>query len=188
MGVFYDHILFDFCPGIHAFLERHKTLRAVAKLFAYAALFFVVALVYTYLPITLDNAGWIPHSHDTPVWIQGDWLVGEYRTCQLMTTTPVAGRVLSQEARAELPRLLCGRTDADRIAGSLDEFENAMLGTGIASNAIVSATDNGDWSALDGYFHVLPVRYYGRIERPDKLYVSWRCQRESESLTCKALN
>lgn len=131
---------------------------------------------------SLNNAGWITHDHDTPVWIQGDWMAGEYRTCQLLTTTPMAGGVLSQEARAELPRLLCGRDPSESIFGSIVEFQNAV------PNVTVAQWDRGDWSAFDSYFHVLPVRYNGRIERPDKWYVSWRCQRENASLTCKALN
>ena len=37
---------------------------------------------------SLDESGWIVHNHDTPVWVQGDWLVGEYRDCKMLTTTP----------------------------------------------------------------------------------------------------
>ena len=31
----------------------------------------------------LDKRGWIPHHHDTPVFIAGDWMVGELRTCEM---------------------------------------------------------------------------------------------------------
>jgi hypothetical protein len=31
----------------------------------------------------LDEAGWIPHHHDTPVFVTGDWMVGELRTCKM---------------------------------------------------------------------------------------------------------
>lgn len=182
MGVFYDHVLIDLWPGLHGFLERHGTLRAVAKVLAYAALFFVVAIVYASYQ-TLDNAGWIPHSHDTPVWIQGDWLVGEYRTCGMLTRTQLTGSVRSQKVLAELPRLLCGR---DWDNAGLFEFVNAT--TDVSEATKNALWNGGDWSVLDGYFHVFPVRYYGRIDRPETVSDSWRCQRESESLTCKALN
>jgi hypothetical protein len=43
-------------------------------------------------------------------------------------------------------------------------------------------------SELDADFHLMPVRYNGRIDRLDKLVISWRCQRNSDSLTCNALN
>lgn len=49
----------------------------------------------------LDGYGWVEHDHDTPVWIQGEWLAGEYRICQM--PGPVWG---------ELPTyayLLCGK-------------------------------------------------------------------------------
>jgi hypothetical protein len=131
----------------------------------------------------LDQAGWIPHNHDTPVWIAGDWLVGEYRDCGMLTKTQLTGSVRSQEVLAELPRLLCGR-EWDN-AGFL-EFEDATTGVSEATKSALWY--GGDWSALDGYFHVLPVRYNGRIDRPDSVFDSWRCQRNSESLTCKALN
>lgn len=130
----------------------------------------------------LDGGGWIPHDHDTPVWIQGDWLVGEYRDCGMRTTTPFVGIVLSQEARAELPRLFCGKNWA---AEGVAEFETAMPDPDAAVNAILG---KGDWGALDSYFHVLPVHYNGRIDRPDSVFISWRCQRNTASLTCWALN
>jgi len=130
----------------------------------------------------LDGDGWIPHNHDTPVWIHGDWMVGEYRDCGMRTTTPFAGIVQSQEARAELPRLFCGKNWA---AEGVAEFETAMPDPDAAVNAILG---KGDWGALDNSFHILPVIYHGQIDRPDAVFVSWRCQRLSESLVCKALN
>jgi hypothetical protein len=130
-----------------------------------------------------DQGGWIPHSYDTPVWIQGDWLVGEYRDCGMLTKTQLTGSVRSQKVLAELPRLLCG-----------GEWDNAGLFEFVNATTDVSeATKNalwfgGDWSALDSYFHILPVRYYGRINRADTVSDSWRCQRLSDSLECKALD
>ncbi len=130
----------------------------------------------------LDTRGWIEHSHDTPVWISGDWIVGEYRDCGMLTTTPPIGVVLSPMVRAELPRLFCGKKWE---SVGIEEFQLAMPSYTDATNAI---WNGDDWSEFDGNFHVLPVRYFGRIDRPDAVFVSWRCQRQSESLTCKALN
>lgn len=130
----------------------------------------------------LDSIGWVTHDHDTPVWIHGDWMVGEYRHCGMRTTAPFAGIVQSQEARAELPRLFCGKNWADE---GVSEFEIDMPDPDAAVNAILG---RGDWRALDNSFHILPVLYHGRIDRPDAEFVSWRCQRLSESLVCNALN
>lgn len=130
----------------------------------------------------LDADGWIAHTHDTPIWIQGNWLVGEYRTCQLVTTTTPMGAI---KPSGELPRLLCGKNVSDKIDGSLFEFEEVMPNT---SDAIRAVFSKDNWSDFDSYFHVLRVTYYGRIVRPDKVFDSWRCQRNDDSLSCKALN
>ena len=132
----------------------------------------------------LDSIGWVTHDHDTPVWIHGDWMVGEYRDCGMRTTTPFAGIVQSQEARAELPRLFCGKNWADE---GVSEFEIAMPDPDVAVNAILG---KGDWGALDSSFHILPVIYHGRLGRPDAVFVSgaasalvslWCATRSTES-------
>ena len=128
----------------------------------------------------LDKHGWIAHRHDTPVWISGDWMVGEYRDCGMLTTTPPPGVALSPKVQAELPRLFCGKD-----GGGWLEFLNGSQNYTAASNAFFNG---GDWSEFGDEFHVLPVLYYGRINRPDKVVVEWRCQRLSGSLECKALN
>ena len=141
-----------------------------------------------------DQGGWITHNHNTPVWIQGDWMVGEYRICQLLTATPPAGTVMSEKARSSLPRLLCGKNDSDTTAGSFGEFENAMRDSTGSVPLWTAIWGTGDWGTEDSYFHVMPVRYFGRIQRADVIYDSWRCQRlsmgvlESAALECKALN
>jgi hypothetical protein len=161
------------------------------------------------------SMGWITPSHDTPVWIQGDWMVGEYRDCGMLTTTPPQGVTLSPQVRAQLPRLFCGEpteSAADFVRnfvsdprlgqqlgqlgskGSMDspaEFAHQFLsGSDLLSfsNATNALFYGGDWSVFDNKFHVLPVLYHGRIDRSDAVFVSWRCQRMSESLECKALN
>ena len=63
---------------------------------------------------SLDNSGWITHDHDTPVWIQGDWLVGEYRDCQMRTKTVPAQRK-DLDSLNELPRLFCAE-DANGVS------------------------------------------------------------------------
>jgi hypothetical protein len=151
----------------------------VCRILGILALVWIVAHVAN---TWLDSIGWVTHDHDTPVWIHGDWMVGEYRDCGMRTTTPFAGIVQSQEARAELPRLFCGKNWADE---GVSEFEIAMPDPGAAVNAVIG---KGGWVALDNNFHVLPVLYHGRIDRPDAVFVSWRCQRLSASLECKAVN
>lgn len=113
---------------------------------------------------SLDEAGWISHQHDTPVWIAGDWMVGEYRACEMRTTESV-----SPESRAEFPVLYCGKTE-----------------TGFAE--LTGFAEFNDSLESNRYFHALPVTYYGRINRPDSAFISWRCQRNTGQLTCKALN
>lgn len=155
---------------------------------------FLVIGLFTAIGISayssLDDAGWITHNHDTPVWIQGNWMVGEYRTCQLLTTRSweLSPDQLPPRMKAELPRLLCGRGNPDNLSGSLIGFESEVP----AASGLIWG--GGDWGTFDSYFHVLPVRYNGRIDRPDELYVSWRCQRQGNSLLssagiiCNALN
>ena len=123
----------------------------------------------------LNEQGWIEHGHDTPVWIQGEWLVGEYRVCEM------PGHLWG-----ELPdsaHLLCGRGDPQAVDGVWPaEFRNSL------SDQESIALQNGHWDGTEQHFHVLPVTYWGRIDRTDRTGFSWRCQRNSESLTCKALN
>jgi hypothetical protein len=121
----------------------------------------------------IDESGWITHNHDTPVWIQGDWLVGEYRDCQMRTRTVPAQRK-DLDSLNELPRLFCAED-----ANGLFDFQHE---TALIPPPPDTAND------LDRDFHVLPVRYFGRIDRQDKWVISWRCQRNSNSLTCKALD
>src|ERR1035441_8006976 len=46
--------------------------------------------------------------------------------------------------------------------------------------------DMGLWYGLERHFHVLPVKYWGRIDRTDRTGFSWRCQKEISGLDCKA--
>lgn len=119
---------------------------------------------------SLDSAGWITHNHDTPVWIQGDWLVGEYRECDMQTATPVVeGKQYDADDLKSLPRLFCARQP------------HGFYGWSEMTDGDVN------WQANGGDFHTLSVSYFGRIARPDRWLISWRCQRKSESLVCYAL-
>lgn len=134
----------------------------------------------------LDGDGWIPHDHDTPVWIHGDWIVGEYRDCDMLT----ASVGLRPEVGAELPRLFCGDHGSGRSEPEfLDEFHYDDPHTLAAMDAVLHG---GDWRGFDNMFHVLPVSYHGRIDRQampgDLPPIEWRCQRLSASLECKAVN
>lgn len=140
----------------------------------------------------LDQAGWITHKHDTPVWIQGNWMVGEYRNCQMRTKT-VAGGDKDLDYLDKLPRLFCGKDanglfDFQRTNGAVPPPPDQVPPEG----AMYLYTVTGD--ELEQDFHVMPVRYNGRIDRTDKWVISWRCQRlnmgflESAALECDALN
>lgn len=123
----------------------------------------------------VDESGRLVHHHGTPVWIHGDWLVGEYRECDMITTTPmVEGLRYSNEELEHLPRLYCSE-----ISSGFGAYTEAFVASGSADT---------NWSAIGKNFHVMPVRYFGRLERPGKFRVNWWCQRNAESLTCKALN
>jgi hypothetical protein len=120
----------------------------------------------------LDGRGWIRRTHDTPVWIAGDWLVGEYRECDMQTATPAfEGSNYDAEDLKTLPRLFCGKE-----ANGFFDWSETKTGTDLS------------WQTISGDFHTLPVSYFGRLERPDRWRVSWRCQRNTGSLTCKSLN
>jgi hypothetical protein len=142
------------------------------KLIAKAAGWFF-AVVFLFVGYTqLNESGYLAHNHDTPVWIKGNWMVGEYRECNMLTTTPaVEGSHYSAEQLTTFPRLFCAE-GSDGLA----QFSDALPGT------------DASWAAIGKDFHILPVRYYGKIERPDRWKVDWRCQRLSGSLECKALN
>jgi hypothetical protein len=153
-------------------------------------LFYIVLAIA--LPLALfhyaDNAGYFPHFHDTPVWIQSDWLPGEFRRCQMITTTPFTGKQLSPAALAQLPRLFCSQVDDSGQVVFINSV--APEDSGAAFNAVWEVIPDDLWSGglLRKYFHVLPVRYSGRIHRTDKWLLNWRCQRKSQSLVCKALD
>lgn len=141
--------------------------------------------IYQSVYQSVDSSGWIPHHHVTPVWIQGDWMPGEYRVCQMRTKTdPPDDKSL--DSLSKLPRLFCGED-----SNGLFDFQVSMTPLPTPTNPpppkevyLIGVTS----SAYNRDFHDLPVFYWGMIDRTDQLVISWRCQRNKESLTCKALN
>jgi hypothetical protein len=124
---------------------------------------------------SVDYSGWITHRRDTPVWIQGNWMAGESRICEI----PLApGNTLPSSAH-----LLCGQGGGEALD---DSFPADFIG--ILSSHEFFELAAGNWKALDRRFHVLPVTYWGRIDRNDRIFYLWRCVRQETSLVCKALN
>ena len=126
----------------------------------------------------LDDSGWIEHDHDTPVWIKGKWLASEYRVCQMPL---LRGHQLPDSAH-----LICGQADGEGLQYGEDACA-IHFGSSLTDHEF-HALWAGNWSDVERHFHILPVHYWGRISRSDRLVLSWRCQRNSESLTCKALD
>jgi hypothetical protein len=141
------------------------------------AMCFSAHTVYTGIRNTLDDFGWIRHSHDTRVWIGGGWLVGEYRMCQMPL---LWGHRLPASAH-----LLCGLDTGQ-------DLENPW------STEFMSSTSDhefyglmgNNWTPVDHLFHILPVNYWGKIDRTGDSFVTftWRCQRLTSGLECKAIN
>lgn len=136
-----DDVLAPFRPWLRRLLERYEGLRIflmsvriVLSIGLICVLGGVAVVGCQQIYQSLDEAGWISHQHDTPVWIAGDWMMGEYRECEMRTTESI-----SPESRAEFPVLYCGKTGT-----GFEEFN--------------------DSSESNRYFHSLPITYYGRIE------------------------
>ena len=171
------------------FDEVSKTTYAILKLLAISLTIILVGLLgFEFETLgyqSVDSSGWIPHRHVTPVWIQGDWMPGEYRVCQMRTKTDPPGDK-DPDSLGKLPRLFCGEDGNGlfdfqvSIAPGLDPTDppppHEMYLIGVTS------------SAYDRDFHDLPVEYWGKIDRTDQWVISWRCQRNEGSLSCKALN
>jgi hypothetical protein len=94
--------------------------------------------------------------------------------------------------RVKTARLFCGKDTVagHGIPGFVDSVSDADADK--ALEAGMTRNTGTNWTPLEKYFHVLPVRFNGRLERPERdregEVLSWRCQRENDSLTCKALD
>ena len=121
-----------------------------------------------------DQKDRVMHSQNTPVWVQGDWMVGEFRNCDMPLGTT---------------RLFCGKSpvNGSRVATFPESVSDRDLSTAVV--AAYNRETQTDWSALDRYFKILPVRFFGRLQRPesDRLMgtFTWRCQRKTKRLTCE---
>jgi hypothetical protein len=135
--------------------------------------------IYQSVESVVDDSGWVEHSHDTPVWIGGDWLTGEYRICQM--SGPIYGKL------PNAAHLLCGIESNIPDFAWPQDFVKALSPQEFDSIFYQQITD---WTSADHYFHVLPVEYWGRIDRnkSNESAYSWRCQKQTSGLECKAIN
>ena len=85
-----------------------------------SVVFFLIELPLG-LYMILEKSGWVPNNHETPVWIQGDWLVGESRSCQMRTKT-APDREKKLDSVDKLPRLFCGED-----ANGLFDFQTTLV-------------------------------------------------------------
>lgn len=124
-----------------------------------------------------DRKGRVTHYHKTPVWVQGNWMVGESRDCDMPRG---------------VTRLFCSKSPTN--GSGLAEFPEAVSDGDLwtAVGAAYNRHAQTDWSSLDRYFNVLPVRFHGRIQSPERDRPSeietWRCQRNTKRLTCEPLD
>jgi hypothetical protein len=124
-----------------------------------------------------DRKDRIMHNYDLPVWVPGEWMVGEYRNCDM----PLG-----------VSRLFCSRSGSNGsgLAAFPDSVSDGDLWAAVG--AAYNRQAQPDWSALDRYFKVLPIRFYGRLERPERDHpreiLSWRCQRDPKRLKCEPLD
>lgn len=124
-----------------------------------------------------DRKDRVTHNQNTPVWVQGDWTVGEYRNCDM----PLGST-----------RLFCGKSpvDGSGVAAFPESVSDGDLPAAVV--AAYNRETQTDWSALDRYFNFLPVSFYGRLQRAERNQLmatfSWRCQRTTKRLTCEPLD
>jgi len=127
--------------------KRQTPVRSFAFCIWIAAAAAIVLSLSVYGWKALDARGWIIRHGDTPVWIEGDWLVGEYRHCQMITTEHA-----SIDRGGESPRLFCG----------CDVNGFFALDASTASVAPVRATPDGDSPSASGpYFSGVTARESG---------------------------
>lgn len=156
-------------------LDAKYRLFTVVVIAIWIAICISAPLIYKNSKNGLDDSGWIEHSHDTPVWIEGDWLSGEYRVCEMPGY--LWGRL------PETAHLLCSSGDPRAEEGIwFSGFRDSL------STEEYNQVSSGSWSGLEHHFHILPVKYWGRIDRRDRTGFSWRCQKETDALECKAIN
>lgn len=99
--------------------------------------FYLLFLAGRWTLRAIDESGWWSRNHDTPIFFDGSWLVGEYRACGMLTDS-ISGDGFTRTTTeiAHLPELYCGR----------------------------AAYAHADEMAIS---HVMPVKYHGRIKRAE---------------------
>jgi hypothetical protein len=135
----------------------------------------LAGLLLVGISVGVVRGAWISHRLDTFVWIQGDWQVGEYRSCEFLLPTA---------------RLFCGGWESTRHGGSLSEFISGVGNDDFAGafRAVMTPSTETDWTPLGKYFHVFPVLFKGRIKTPnrDRVVMSLLCQRKYDALSCNS--
>lgn len=88
-----DDVLDPLRPWYRRLLERYEGLRILLMSIRTVLIIGLICLFGGFAVMgcqqiyqSLDEAGWISHHYNTPVWIAGDWMVGEYRYCEMRTT------------------------------------------------------------------------------------------------------
>lgn len=98
---------------------------------------------------SLDSAGYIEHSSTMSVYINGNWMVGEFRNC------------------------------------TMDQYDSW-------NHKWISADERNINCTTAGYqtqsSHDFPIHFNGKIDRTDKTYIDWKCQRNSASISCDAVD
>lgn len=164
-------------------LSGRRIVKSSAWVVGALLLFLVGSQGWSFLHRTL----WTAHDLDTRVWIGGEWLVGEFRYCQMQTGF---GRG-SEENRnfvENLPRLYCGEEEADTPKF---ETDTASVLTSPDSSTAPGGVSPPIDSALgpDSHrFHLMRVHFVGRIERSNQPLALWRCKRSSDSLDCMSIH
>ena len=153
--------------------EGHKAVVSVVLIVAA-----VCAIIAAYT--AADSAGIVLHHFRTPIIIEGNWLVGEHRTCIM----PVSSVELACAATILHPSV------SEQTKNSSDPFQQ------FGGKALEPAQANPQiafpWSSFpaleySGEAHIFDVKYWGRIDRRG-VATKWRCQRSDRSITCWALN
>jgi hypothetical protein len=91
---------------MHTILSSQELADGVLRFLGKVAVGCVVLVAVVAVPIFLfrlvGRIGWVSHSHDTRVLIHGDWLVGEFRNCQMLESL---GTVSYSDDHKKLPNL-----------------------------------------------------------------------------------
>ncbi len=98
----------------------------------------------------VNRAGWIEHTQITTVYMDGNWLTGEYRTCE----TPGNVSFLSCPKAGDDPETI---------------------------------TPNPKCIYCDANARSFSVGFYGDITGKPEDTSHWQCKRETDSITCRAV-